>query len=80
MSAREGLLLEALGAVIDFSGKRMQLKVIGDGLWMNLSRMAAGHFCMNLLPQNLREWPPLSEKSWIVLEFVKCQVAIAWLG
>ena len=57
--------LEALGAVLDFSGKRMQLKYLFPDRWIRLSKMRVGHFALNLLPVSLSAWPKLSALPWV---------------
>ena len=57
--------LEALGAVLDFTGKRMQLKFLFPDRWIRLSKMRVGHFALNLLPVSLSSWPKLSSLPWI---------------
>ena len=61
-------LLEGLGAILDFHGKRVQWKMLAPQRWMKLSRMRAGHFSMNLLPRHLETWPQLHPSfPWIAL-------------
>ena len=57
--------LEALGAVLDFTGKRMQLKFLFPDRWIRLSKMRVGHFALNLLPVSLASWPKLSSLPWV---------------
>ena len=61
-------LLEGLGAILDFHGKKVQWKMLAPQRWMKLSRMRAGHFSMNLLPRRLETWPQLHPSfPWIAL-------------
>lgn len=52
-------LLEGLGAVLDFPGKKVEWTMLAPQRWMKPSRMRAGHFLMNLLPRRLETWPQL---------------------
>ena len=55
--------LESLGAILDFTGKKMLLKHVSDR-WIPLSRMQAGHFSLSCIPRELCSWPHVSDLPW----------------
>ena len=74
--------LESLGATLNFSSKKLQLKYLTEE-WTPLSKMKAGHFSLNLLPKPLTSWPTLGPLAWHVVGVggcceVQCEGRVAW--
>ena len=64
--------LDALGALLDFMGNRLQLQLLAPDKWIPLRKLKAGHFSIPCLPTPLTRWPSVSSSEWIVIGKGSC--------
>ena len=70
--------MDAMGALHDYAGNRVQFQYLAPGHWMRLGRLLAGHSSVSCLPTPLAAWPPLLSLPWIPVGRGRvCEVQVA---